>query len=57
MDLNIRNFPDELHRTLKSEAALQGITLRDFFIKNCERIAYFWKHGKLKDEVKNNPAD
>lgn len=32
MDLNIRDFPDELHRNLKSKAALQGETLKELII-------------------------
>lgn len=30
-------IPDELHRQAKAEAALQGVTLRDFLIKALER--------------------
>lgn len=29
-------IPDELHRQAKAEAALQGVTLRDFLIKALE---------------------
>ena len=31
--VNIRDFPDELHRKAKSQAALQGISLKDLIIK------------------------
>jgi len=31
--INIRDFPDELHRQAKSQAALQGISLKDLIIK------------------------
>jgi len=30
-------IPDDLHRRAKAEAALQGLTLRDFLIKALER--------------------
>jgi len=31
--INIRDFPDELHRQAKSKAALQGMSLKDLIIK------------------------
>lgn len=31
--VNIRDFPDELHRQAKSKAALQGMSLKDLVIK------------------------
>ena len=31
--INIRDFPDELHRKAKSQAALQGMSLKDLIIK------------------------
>jgi predicted HicB family RNase H-like nuclease len=30
-------IPDDLHRQAKAEAALQGVTLRDFLIEALER--------------------
>lgn len=30
-------IPDDLHRKAKAEAALQGVTLRDFLIEALER--------------------
>lgn len=32
----IRDFPEDLHRTAKSEAALEGITLKALIIKALE---------------------
>ncbi len=34
--LTIKDFPDELHRKAKSEAALEGISLKAFIIKALE---------------------
>ncbi len=34
--LNIKDFPDDLHRKAKSEAALEGISLKAFIIKALE---------------------
>ena len=31
--INIRRFPDQLHREAKSVAALLGMTLKDLFIQ------------------------
>jgi len=31
--LNIKDFPDDLHRKAKSEAALMGISLKELFIR------------------------
>ncbi|MFH2074494.1 MAG: 3-hydroxyacyl-CoA dehydrogenase [Pseudomonadota bacterium] len=43
MVLNIKDFPDELHRETKAKAALEGITLRELIIKAVE--AYLKKKG------------
>jgi plasmid stability protein len=32
-DINIRNFPENLHRQLKIEAVTLGITLKDLIIQ------------------------
>ena len=31
--LNIKDFPEDLHRKAKSEAALMGISLKEFIIR------------------------
>ncbi len=36
MVLNVKEFPDELHRKAKSEAALMGISLKEFIIRALE---------------------
>jgi predicted HicB family RNase H-like nuclease len=43
--INLRDFPDALHREAKAKAALEGITLKDLFIKAIEQ--YLGK-GKKK---------
>ena len=32
-NINLRDFPEALHREAKSKAALEGITLKDLIIK------------------------
>jgi predicted HicB family RNase H-like nuclease len=33
MVLNVKDFPDDLHRRAKAEAALMGISLKELIIK------------------------
>lgn len=37
--IQIRNVPDELHRTLKVRAAQAGMTLSDYLLAEIERVA------------------
>jgi antitoxin FitA len=37
--IQIRNVPDELHRTLKARAAKAGMTLSDYLLSEIEQIA------------------
>jgi plasmid stability protein len=37
--IQIRNVPDSLHRQLKSRAALEGLSLSDFLLKEIEHVA------------------
>ena len=37
--IQIRNVPDRIHRTLKSRAALAGLTLSDFLLREITRVA------------------
>ena len=37
--IQIRNVPDELHRTLKAKAAARGMTLSDYLLEMAEREA------------------
>jgi hypothetical protein len=32
-DINLRDFPETLHREAKAKAALEGMTLKELFIK------------------------
>ena len=36
--LQIRNLPDEVHRRLKSRAALAGMSMSDFVLREIERM-------------------
>lgn len=37
--IQIRNVPDELHRTLKAKAARLGMTLSDYLLSEIEQVA------------------
>ena len=37
--IQIRNVPDELHRRLKSHAALAGMSLSDYLLNEIRRVA------------------
>jgi plasmid stability protein len=37
--IQLRNVPDHLHRTLKSRAALEGMSLSDYCIAELRRLA------------------
>ena len=44
-DVNLREFPDELHREAKAKAALEGITLKELIIKAVEAYLKADKKG------------
>lgn len=37
--IQIRNVPDDLHRTLKERAAESGMTLSDYLLSEVEKVA------------------
>jgi plasmid stability protein len=37
--IQIRNVPDDLHRQLKARAALEGMSLSEFLLREARRIA------------------
>ena len=37
--IQIRNVPDEVHRTLKMRAAAEGLSLSDYLLRDIERAA------------------
>jgi hypothetical protein len=43
--INIKDFPDDLHRRAKSEAALEGISLKALIIKALEEYLKKKKKG------------
>lgn len=39
MMVQIRNVPDEIHRTLKSRSALAGLSLSDYLLRHISDVA------------------
>ena len=37
--IQLRHVPDELHRKLKARAALEGLSLSDFLLREVKRVA------------------
>jgi hypothetical protein len=48
MVLNIKGFPDDLHRVLKSQAALEGLTVKALLIRLSQE--YLDKLAKKKEK-------
>ena len=38
-NLQVRNVPEDLHRTLKAKAASEGLSLSDFVLSEVEKVA------------------
>ena len=63
--IQIRNVPDELHRTLKARAAAAGMSLSDYLLREIRQVAgqptieELWARIKRRAPVKLsvNPAD
>ena len=39
--LQVRNVPDALHRKLKARAAMEGLSLSDYVLRELERVASY----------------
>jgi plasmid stability protein len=37
--IQLRNVPDELHRRLKARAAMEGLSLSDYLLREIKRVA------------------
>jgi len=49
--LQVRNLPDEIHRTLKSRAAREGMTLSDFVKRELQNSASLPTQQEWLDRV------
>jgi hypothetical protein len=53
--VQIRNMPDDMHRTLKARAAAEGMSLSDYLLKELRPIAAFPPLDELVAEVRSRP--
>lgn len=50
--IQVRNVPDNLHRTLKAQAALAGMSLSDFLLAEIRRVAERPTLAELRERVR-----
>ncbi|HDO52310.1 MAG TPA: hypothetical protein ENH05_06185 [Rhizobiales bacterium] len=56
MMIQIRNVPNELHRRLKARAALAGMTLSDYLLKEIRAAAERPTLEELRARLERRPA-
>jgi len=49
--VQLRHVPDDLHRTLKARAALEGVSLSDYLLREVERLAERPTLDELKHRI------
>ena len=50
--IQVRNVPDSLHRTLKAQAALAGMSLSDFLLAEIRRVAERPTLAELRERLR-----
>jgi plasmid stability protein len=50
--IQVRNVPDNLHRTLKVQAALAGMSLSDFLLAEIRRVAERPTLAELRERLR-----
>lgn len=53
--IQIRNVPDELHRTLKVQAAQRGMSLSDYLLSELEQVADKPTMSEWLERVRSRP--
>ena len=53
--LQIRHVPEETHRLLKSRAALAGVSLSHFVLREIERIVRRPSRREVLDAIRSEP--
>lgn len=51
--IQVRNVPDSVHRTLKAQAALAGMSLSDFLLAEIRRVAERPTIAELRERVRH----
>ena len=50
--IQVRNVPDNLHRTIKAQAALAGMSLSDFLLAEIRRVAERPTLAELRERLR-----
>lgn len=50
--IQVRNVPDDVHRTLKAQAALAGMSLSDFLLAEIRRVAERPTPAELRERLR-----
>jgi len=53
--IQLRNVPDSLHRKLKSRAAVEGLSLSDYLLREIEHVAERPTMKELAERIANLP--
>lgn len=54
--IQIRNVPDDLHRTLKARAAMAGMSLSEYLLSEIRKIAARPTMEELRERVRSRPT-
>ena len=54
--IQLRNVPDSLHRTLKAQAALAGLSLSDYLLAEVRRLAERPTVAQLRERLRQRSA-
>ena len=46
--IQIRNVPDDIHRRLKAKAAMEGMSLSDFLLREVRKVAEYPSMEELR---------
>ena len=53
--IQIRNVPEDVHRRLKSKAALEGLSLSDYMLREAIRLASYPTMGEIRARLSALP--
>lgn len=54
--IQVRNVPDNVHRTLKARAAMAGMSLSDFLLAEIRRLAERPTIAELRERVRRRSS-
>jgi antitoxin FitA len=54
--IQIRNVPDEVHRRLKARAALEGLSLSEYLVREVTRVAERPSLAEMRERLERRPS-